>query len=44
VVKGDSVKDIAARYAITQDSISIANPTMPTPIVPGLVLKLPYPG
>jgi hypothetical protein len=44
VVKGDSVKDIAARYAITEDAIFAANPTMPRPIVPGLVLKLPYPG
>jgi hypothetical protein len=44
VVKGDSVKDIAARYGITQQSILDANPTMPHPIVPDLVLKLPYPG
>lgn len=44
VVKGDSVKDIAARYGITEDAIFAANPTMPHPIVPGLVLKLPYPG
>ena len=44
VVKGDSVKDIAARYGITQDAILEANPTMPHPIVPGLELKLPYPG
>jgi len=43
VVKGDSIKDIAARYAITEDAIFAANPTMPRPIVPGLVLKLPYP-
>ena len=43
VVKGDSVKDIAARYGITEDDIFEANPTMPHPIVPGLVLKLPYP-
>ena len=43
VVKGDSVKDIAARYGITQDDILTANPTMPHPIVPDLVLKLPYP-
>ena len=44
VVKGDSVKEIATRYGITQSAISSANPTMPSPIVPGLVLKLPYPG
>ena len=44
VVQGDSVNEIAARYAITADSIRAANPTMPRPIVPGLVLKLPYPG
>ena len=44
VVKGDSLKGIATRYAITQDSIRQANPTMPSPITPGLVLKLPYPG
>jgi LysM domain len=44
VVKGDSVKEIAARYGITQSSIHDANPTMPNPIVPKLVLKLPYPG
>jgi hypothetical protein len=44
VVKGDSVSIIAARYGITEDSIRTANPTMPSPIVPGLVLKLPYPG
>lgn len=44
VVRGDSVKDIAARYGITQDDIFGANPTMPHPIVPDLVLKLPYPG
>jgi len=43
VVKGDSVKDIAARYGITQDDILTANPAMPHPIVPDLVLKLPYP-
>jgi hypothetical protein len=43
VVKGDSVKAIAARYGINQDDILDANPTMPHPIVPGLVLKLPYP-
>jgi hypothetical protein len=43
VVKGDSVKDIAARYGITEADIFEANPTMPHPIVPGLVLKLPYP-
>jgi LysM domain len=43
VVKGDSVKDIAARYGITDDEIFEANPTMPHPIVPGLVLRLPYP-
>jgi len=44
VVKGDSVKEIADRYGITQDAIRGANPTMPNPIVPGLELKLPYPG
>jgi hypothetical protein len=44
VVKGDSVNEIADRYAITADSIRAANPTMPVPIVPGLVLKLPFPG
>jgi hypothetical protein len=44
VVKGDSVKEIADRYGITSDSIRQANPTMPNPIVPGLKLKLPYPG
>ena len=44
VVKGDSVKDIAARYGITEQAIFDANPTMPHPIVPDLVLKLPYPG
>jgi hypothetical protein len=44
VVRGDSVKDIAARYGITAQSILDANPTMPHPIVPHLVLKLPYPG
>jgi LysM domain len=44
VVKGDSVKEIASRYGITQTAIRDANPTMPTPIVPKLVLKLPYPG
>ena len=44
VVQGDSVSDIAARYAISADAIRAANPTMPRPIVPGLVLKLPYPG
>jgi LysM domain len=44
VVKGDAVKDIAARYGITEEAIFAANPTMPHPIVPGLVLKLPYPG
>jgi hypothetical protein len=44
VVKGDSLKDIAARYAITTDSIRGANPALPNPITPGLVLKLPYPG
>jgi hypothetical protein len=44
VVEGDSVSDIAARYAISADAIRAANPTMPRPIVPGLVLKLPYPG
>jgi LysM domain-containing protein len=44
VVKGDSVKDIAARYDITEKAILNANPTMPHPIVPDLVLKLPYPG
>jgi hypothetical protein len=44
VVSGDSVKDIAARYGITAEAILDANPTMPHPIVPGLVLKLPYPG
>ena len=44
VVKGDSINDIAARYAISGDAIRAANPTMPRPIVPGLVLKLPYPG
>ena len=43
VVKGDAVKDIAALYGITQDDIFTANPTMPHPIVPDLVLKLPYP-
>ena len=43
VVKGDAVKDIAARYGITTDDILEANPTMPHPIVPDLVLKLPYP-
>jgi hypothetical protein len=43
VVKGDSVKDIAARYGITENDIFEANPTMPHPIVPDLVLKLPYP-
>ena len=44
VVQGDSVNEIAARYAISADAIRAANPTMPRPIVPGLVLKLPYPG
>jgi nucleoid-associated protein YgaU len=44
VVKGDSVKDIAARYGITAQAILDANSTMPHPIVPDLVLKLPYPG
>jgi len=44
VVKGDAVKDIAARYGITEKAILNANPTMPHPIVPDLVLKLPYPG
>jgi LysM domain-containing protein len=44
VVQGDSVSDIAARYAISADAIRAANPTMPRPIVPGLILKLPYPG
>jgi hypothetical protein len=44
VMKGDSVGIIAARYAITEAAIEAANPTMPHPIVPGLVLKLPYPG
>jgi hypothetical protein len=44
VVKGDSVSEIAHRYGITSDSIRQANPTMPNPIVPGLELKLPYPG
>ena len=44
VVKGDAVKDIAARYGITEQAIFDANPTMPHPIVPDLVLKLPYPG
>ena len=44
VVKGDSVKEIASRYGITQTAIRDANPTMPNPIVPKLVLKLPYPG
>jgi hypothetical protein len=43
VIKGDSVKDIAATYGITEDAIFDANPTMPHPIVPDLVLKLPYP-
>jgi LysM repeat protein len=43
-VKGDSVKEIATRYDITTDSIRSANPTMPSPITPGLELKLPYPG
>jgi hypothetical protein len=44
VVKGDSVKEIAARYGITEADIFDANPTMPRPIVPDLVIKLPYPG
>jgi nucleoid-associated protein YgaU len=44
VVKGDAVKDLAVRYGITAQAILDANPTMPHPIVPGLVLKLPYPG
>ena len=44
VVQGDSLNEIAARYAISADAIRAANPTMPRPIVPGLVLKLPYPG
>lgn len=44
VVKGDAVNDIAARYGITSQAILDANPTMPHPIVPGVVLKLPYPG
>jgi len=44
VIKGDSVKGIASRYGITSNAITTANPTMPSPIVPGLVLKLPYPG
>ena len=44
IVRGDSVKDIAARYAITVQAIRDANPDMPSPITPGLVLKLPYPG
>src|SRR4029079_19200853 len=44
VVKGDSVKEIADRYGITQDAIRGANPTMPNPIVPGLAQELPYPG
>lgn len=44
VVQGDSINEIAARYAISADAIRAANPTMPRPIVPGLVLKLPYPG
>jgi hypothetical protein len=44
VVKGDAVTDLAARYGITAEAILAANPTMPHPIVPGLVLKLPYPG
>lgn len=44
VVSGDSLKEIAARYAITTDAIRGANPGMPNPITPGLVLKLPYPG
>ena len=44
VVKGDSVNAIADRYGITSESIRTANPTMPSPIVPGLKLKLPYPG
>ena len=44
VAQGDSLSEIAARYAISADAIRAANPTMPRPIVPGLVLKLPYPG
>jgi hypothetical protein len=44
VVQGDSINEIAARYAISADAIRAANPTMPRPIVPGVVLKLPYPG
>jgi len=44
VAKGDSIKEIADRYGITQDSIRQANPTLPNPITPGLELKLPYPG
>jgi hypothetical protein len=44
VVKGDSVKEIADRYGITSDAIRAANPTMPSPITPGLELKVPYPG
>jgi hypothetical protein len=44
VIKGDSLNEIADRYAIAADAIRDANPTMPRPIVPGLVLKLPYPG
>jgi len=44
VVSGDSLKNIAARYAITVDSIRTANPGLQTPIKPGQVLKLPYPG
>ncbi len=44
VVSGDTLKEIAARYAITVDAIRTANPGLQTPIRPGQVLKLPYPG
>jgi LysM domain len=44
VVSGDSLKEIADRYAITVEAIRDANPGMEIPIQPKDVLKLPYPG
>lgn len=44
VVSGDSLKDIAERYAITVEAIRGANPGMQIPIQPDQVIKLPYPG